>query len=107
MTKTIAWIGGGLFVASLALTAWWYFVALGEPQREGGNAALAIDALLLTIFACPHSLFARETVKQRLTFIPEVLTRSFYVWVASTLLILAVLLWRAIGRRVAYARRVV
>lgn len=97
MTKVIAWLGGALFVASLALTAWWYFVRLDRIQPGGGVPALAIDAILLTVFATHHSVFARESVKRRLTFVPEPLLRSFYVWLASALLILVVVLWRPVG----------
>jgi len=97
MTKVIAWLGGALFVGSLALTAWWYFVALGWPTASDGASALVIDALLVTVFALHHSAFARDSVKRSLTFIPAPLQRSFYVWLASTLLMLTVLLWRPIG----------
>src|SRR5262245_55444434 len=98
MTKLVAWLGGGLFVASLALTIWWYFVRFGDPPPEGGGmAAFGTNALLLTIFACHHSVFAREAVKRRLTFVPAAMMRSFYVWLASGLLILVLLLWQPIG----------
>ena len=97
MTKFLAWLGGALFVLSLALTSWWYFVALGRPQPPSGPLALSFDALLLTAFALHHSVFARESVKTRLTKIPPAMQRSFYVWIASALLILVVLAWRPIG----------
>jgi methanethiol S-methyltransferase len=95
--KAIGWLGGGLFVTSLALTAWWYFVRLGRVDPPGGISALIVDTILLTIFACHHSVFARESVKVRLTVIPAPMRRSFYVWLASALLILVVVLWRPIG----------
>lgn len=97
MTKLIAWLGGAVFVASLVLTAWWYFIQLGRPQPFAGWTPVALDALLVTIFACHHSLFAREQVKRALTFIPPPLLRSSYVWIASLLLIALVILWRPIG----------
>src|SRR5262245_25216489 len=97
MTKLIAWIGGAVFVASLAVTAWWYFIQLGHPQPFTGWTAAVIDALLVTIFAGHHSLFARERVKRALTFIPHALNRSSYVWIASLLLIAVVALWQPIG----------
>jgi protein-S-isoprenylcysteine O-methyltransferase Ste14 len=97
MTKLIAWLGGAWFVASLTLTAWWYFAASGQPRPFAGWTPLAIDTLLVTLFAGHHSLFAREPVKRALTFIPAPLLRSSYVWVASLLLILVLLLWQPIG----------
>ena len=97
MSKLIAWLGGVLFVASLVLTAWWYFAASGQPRPFAGWTTVAVDTLLVTLFAGHHSLFARERVKRALTFIPAPLVRSSYVWVASLLLILVLLLWQPIG----------
>jgi protein-S-isoprenylcysteine O-methyltransferase Ste14 len=97
MSKLIAWLGGALFVASLVLTAWWYFAASGQPRPFAGWTPIAVDTLLVTLFAGHHSLFAREHVKRALTFIPAPLLRSSYVWVASLLLILVLLLWQPIG----------
>lgn len=97
MTKLLAWLGGAAFVGSLALTAWWYFVALGRPVPFAGWMPVAIDALLVTLFASHHSLFARDFVKRALTAIPAPLLRSSYVWVASLLLVMVVLVWQPIG----------
>lgn len=97
MIRTIVWLGGALFVASLALTAWWFFVASGQAGPFTGWTAVATDALLLTIFAAHHSLFARDPVKRALGFIPASLQRSSYVWVASLLLIAVIRWWRTIG----------
>lgn len=104
MRKLIAWLGGALFVLALALTAWWYFVQLGRPLSGTGLPALAVDALLLTIFATHHSVFARDAVKRRLTFIPAAMMRSFYVWLASLLLILVVLWWKPVGGELYHVR---
>src|SRR5262249_40639808 len=103
MTKLLAWLGGALFVLSLALTSWWYFVALGRPQPGGGPLALSFDALLVTAFALHHSVFARQSVKTRLTIVPQAMQRSFYVWIASALLISVVLVWRPIGGEIYHA----
>jgi methanethiol S-methyltransferase len=97
MSKLIAWLGGALFVASLLLTAWWYFAASGQPRPFAGWTPVAVDTLLVTLFAGHHSLFARDRVKRALTFIPASLLRSSYVWVASLLLILVLLFWQPIG----------
>src|SRR5262249_18282526 len=81
--RFLAWLGGAIFVASLALTAWWFFVELGRPVSYRGAAPLVVDALLVTLFASHHSLFARERVKRALIIIPSSLLRSSYVWVPS------------------------
>src|SRR5205823_2171306 len=47
MTKFIAWLGGGMFVASLALTTWWYGVTLGRAVPRSGLASLSFDAALI------------------------------------------------------------
>jgi protein-S-isoprenylcysteine O-methyltransferase Ste14 len=95
--KWVAWLGGALFVASLATCAWWYFVTLGTASMSTGRDAIAVDVALVTIFALHHSLFARESVKARLRFIPHQLMRSTFVWMASALLIALVILWQPIG----------
>ena len=97
MSKLIAWLGGALFVASLVLTAWWYFIASGEPRPFTGWTPVIADTMMLTLFATHHSLFARDRIKRALTAIPPRLLRSSYVWVASLLLIMVLLLWRPIG----------
>ncbi len=97
MTKCLVWFGGALFVASLVLTAWWYFVTSGRPAPFSGWMPVAIDAWLLALFAAHHSVFARDSVKQALTFIPPALLRSSYVWAASLLLIAVILFWQPIG----------
>ncbi len=97
MKKLVAWLGGAIFVGSLALLAGWYFWWLGRNVRGDGLPALAVDAALVTLFASHHSLFARESVKQRLAFIPPSMIPSFYVWVASLLLIAVPGFWMPIG----------
>jgi hypothetical protein len=97
MKKLIAWLGGAAFVGSLALLAWWYLWRLGRPAGGGGPRALAGDAALVTIFAAHHSLFARDRVKHALAFIPPSLVPSFYVWIASLLLMAIPIFWAPIG----------
>jgi hypothetical protein len=97
VSGTIAWIGGGAFVASLALCAWWYVIPLSTPIPFTGWTAFAADASLVTAFAMHHSLFAREWAQRRLSMIPAPMMRSFYVWIASLLFAAVVLLWRPIG----------
>lgn len=98
MERVFVWGGGALFVGSLALAAFTYGVSFGGPQPLHVWGPLGIDALLLTVFAAHHSAFAREPFKRALArVIPERLLRSFYVWVASLLLIALCLLWQPIG----------
>ena len=98
MSRIFVWSGGALFVIALAWCAWWYIGPLGASSSGGGWRALLADAGLLTVFAFHHSLFARATVKTRMThLVPPALERSVYVWTASLLLILVCVCWRPIG----------
>jgi len=95
--RVFVWVGGALFVGSLALWVWWYAYWLGRPQPWSGWWPVAFDTILFTLFASHHSIFARDAVKQRMSAIPTRLLRSVYVWVASLLLIAVCMLWRSIG----------
>jgi protein-S-isoprenylcysteine O-methyltransferase Ste14 len=97
MLKFIAWLGGAVFVAALALCAWWYVIWLGRDLPKAGWRPFALDAARLTLFACHHSLFAREWVKGRLAWLPASMIPSFYVWIASLLLIGVIGFWSPIG----------
>ena len=78
LDRLFVWIGGGWFVASLAITAWSYTMVLGRVEPFAGWRPLAYDAALLRV-------------------VPDRMLRSVYVWTASLLLILVSLLWRPIG----------
>jgi methanethiol S-methyltransferase len=96
--RAFVWSGGVLFVGSLALTAWTYGVPFSNVPPAFDWSALAVDVLLVTVFAAHHSVFARDTVKRALgRWIPERLLRSVYVWAASLLLVLVCLAWQPIG----------
>lgn len=97
LSRIFVWLGGVVFVGSLALCAWWFLTILARPSPIDRTAALA-DVALLSVFALHHSVFAREPVKLWMTlFVPTALQRSVYVWIASTLLIIVCLGWQRIG----------
>jgi len=98
MSRLLVWIGGALFVTSLTVCLWWYLFELGQPRPWLGWSPIAIDAVLVTVFAMHHSVFARETVKRQMVrAIPDELLRSVYVWIASLLLIAVCLAWQFVG----------
>ncbi len=93
----VAWAGGALFVAALAVCAYAYLVVWARPSPFR-PAAIAIDAALLAVFAAHHSLFARDPIKKRLARLVGIdRERSVYVWIASLLLIATCLGWRPVG----------
>jgi hypothetical protein len=98
LERAFVWAGGAIFVGSLSLTAWVYAIRFGEDRPPTGWTSIAIDGLLLSVFALHHSAFAREPIKRRLaSLIPARLLRSVYVWVASSLLILMDYFWQTVG----------
>ena len=106
--RVFVWLGGVMFVASLAFCAYSYLVHWSggrEPLvhvafglAEPGPPAAIFDAILVSLFAAHHSVFARERVKQALAqALPERLVRTVYVWTASLLLLIVCALWQPIG----------
>jgi methanethiol S-methyltransferase len=96
--RAFVWLGGGLFVASLAFCAWWYVIPLGETRPFGGAPAILADVLAFSGFALHHSVFARDSVKRVVArMVPDRLTRSVYVWIASALFIIVCAFWRRVG----------
>jgi protein-S-isoprenylcysteine O-methyltransferase Ste14 len=69
----------------------------GEPTLATGRA-VAVDLLLLGVFAIQHSLMARPFFKRWLTrFIPEPAERSTYVLMSSIALIALFHFWQPLG----------
>jgi protein-S-isoprenylcysteine O-methyltransferase Ste14 len=98
--RLFRWAGGAAFVGALAFCAY-TFVFVWSRDAEFRGAAIATDALLFTMFATHHSVFAREPVKRRITrLVPDDLLRSSYVWIASLLLMSVCGLWQTIGGKV-------
>jgi protein-S-isoprenylcysteine O-methyltransferase Ste14 len=101
LARATAWLGGALFVLSLAFFGWSYGVRFGRTAPPDGSeniaAALAVNALLFTVFALHHSVMARSGAKAWLTrIVAPALERSIYVWIASILFILTCAAWREI-----------
>jgi methanethiol S-methyltransferase len=72
--------------------------SMDSPARMSLLPALAIDALLLLMFAVQHSVMARPAFKEKLTqFIPAAAERSTYVLCSSLLLIALFAFWQPIG----------
>jgi len=72
--------------------------SMDSAARMSFRPALAIDALLLLVFAVQHSVMARPAFKEVLTrFIPAAAERSTYVLCSSLLLIALFAFWQPIG----------
>jgi protein-S-isoprenylcysteine O-methyltransferase Ste14 len=98
--RLFQWAGGVAFAGALAFCAY-TFVFVWSRDADFNRAALATDALLFTIFATHHSVFAREPVKRGVArMVPDRLLRSSYVWIASLLLMSVCGLWQVIGGEV-------
>jgi protein-S-isoprenylcysteine O-methyltransferase Ste14 len=96
--RAFVWIGGAVFVLALVVTAYVYLVRFGDTAPFAGWSPIAFDALLFSIFAGHHSVFAREGAKRMMSScVPQRLMRSVYVYIASGLLVAACLAWRRVG----------
>jgi methanethiol S-methyltransferase len=101
VARTTAWLGGAVFVLSLAFFVWSYGVRFGRSRPANGSpdmaAALAVNALLFTVFALHHSVMARSGAKAWLArVVPQALERSVYVWIASVIFVVTCAAWREI-----------
>lgn len=96
--RVVVWAGGALFAASLATCAGTYLLSWSAARPAWMPEAIAIDAVLFSVFALHHSLFAREAVKHAIArVVPDRLLRSVYVWTASILLLAVLALWQPTG----------
>jgi len=97
MTRLIVWLGGAIFVGALSYCGYSY----AFTWSHGGPFSLTnalVDAVLFSVFALHHSLFARDSVKHLMSsIVPAPLLRSSYVWLASLLLIAVCALWQPVG----------
>jgi protein-S-isoprenylcysteine O-methyltransferase Ste14 len=91
------WLGGALFVASLASFAFVYGIVLGRPapvNAASTGVAVAVNLLMFTVFAVHHSAMARTGAKAWIAdVIPPPLERSVYVWISSALFLGVTWMW--------------
>jgi protein-S-isoprenylcysteine O-methyltransferase Ste14 len=95
--RLFAWLGGGLFAASLLYFLYAYFVRFSRVAPEGTALAtpLVLDAALFSIFALHHSVLARSGAKERIArLVSPPLERTVYVWVSSALFLICCSAWR-------------
>jgi methanethiol S-methyltransferase len=108
MLKRLTFFAYGVIAYVVFLATFLYAIAFvggfAVPTRLDADAAgpllpsLAIDALLLTIFAVQHSVMARRWFKTWWTqFVPHEIERSTYVLCASLALMLLLWQWRPLG----------
>lgn len=96
--RLFAWLGAALFLVSLSYFLLSYVMTFGVPAAGSARApAVAWNITLFTLFALHHSIFARPPVRLWVArLVPAPLERSFYVWIASLLLIAVCALWRPV-----------
>jgi len=83
---------------ALLYSAYRYTFVFGrEVPGPIRTRAIVIDVVLFSIFALHHSVFARDTVRNRLTRMVGALERSTYVWVASALFVAICAWWQPIA----------
>lgn len=108
MLKRVAFFAYGVACYVVFLATFLYAIAfignLGTPTALDAPAtgsvvrALAIDTILLALFAVQHSVMARQGFKRRWTrIVPKPIERSTYVLFSSLALILLFWQWQPIG----------
>ncbi len=98
VARLCTWLGAALFFVSLAYFLVSYVTTFGVPAAGSARApAVAWNVALFTLFALHHSVLARAPMRQWVArLLPAPLERSFYVWIASVLLIAVCALWRPV-----------
>ena len=96
--RLFAWLGAALFLVSLSYFLLSYVTTFGVPAVGSARApAAAWNVSLFALFALHHSVFARAPVRRWVTrLVPASRERSFYVSIASLLLIAVCALWRPV-----------
>ena len=108
MVKRLTFFAYGVVAYLIFLATFLYAIAFvggfAVPTKLDGVAqgpvttALAVNCLLLTLFAVQHSVMARRWFKERWTrVVSPVIERSTYVLCASIALLLLFWQWRPIG----------
>src|ERR1041385_1103654 len=98
--RIFAWAGAALFAGSLLYFLYTYFVTFAETPPHAPHARVPVvwDALLFSVFALHHSVFARDGLRRRISqLVGPGLERSVYVWIASLLFIIVCATWVPIG----------
>jgi protein-S-isoprenylcysteine O-methyltransferase Ste14 len=98
MKKVVRLSGLVVFMASLAVLAWWWTFTASREAAGGGLRAAGLDVLLFSVFALHHSVLARPRAKALVRrVLPDDLVRTSYVWTGSLLLIGTCMLWQPVG----------
>jgi methanethiol S-methyltransferase len=92
-----------LFLVTFAYMAgfvgnWFVPKSIDQPADGPIGSAIAVDLLLLGLFALQHSVMARPAFKEVWTrVVPRPIERSTYVLVSCVVTVLLMWQWRAIG----------
>ena len=94
-----AWLCSAAFVASLGFFLYAYLFEFKAPVPADASAGLPIliNFLLFSAFALHHSLFARTSLKSRVSAaVSPALERAFYTLVSSVIFILVCWAWQPV-----------
>lgn len=89
------------FIGGCELAGFATPTALDGPRTTGLGRALAVDGLLVALFAVQHSVMARPRFKAWLTrYVPHAAERSTYVLATNAALLAMFVWWEPLGGRV-------